>query len=890
MEDSSKHICSEASSSPTLDKPDSPLSSPSANKPDSPPSSSSSCDATTSSNSGQTADKEEILDEDLWASFADTCNIAKDVMNTENVDSSRKTDDVVHSYLVSLCKWQMKHHVSDVSLEELLKLNKKLLPDSMLAEQIPDSLFRLYKYLDIDCEDFEKYVVCPQCTKIYRYGEIVVTNNGLTKVSKCSNVRFETGKLRHQCNAELVKEVKTKSEKKYVPLKYYCYKSVVNSLEELLKRPGIFDKCKAWCDRNVPTDTYSDVYNGKIWREFMKQQGQSNGFFCRENDTFGFSLNIDWFQPYKNKSDVSIGVMYLVLLNLPREERYKRENWIVLGVIPNLKKEPSSLEYFLNPFVDELKVLFNGVKLDVAGKPDGIKIRAALILVTCDIPAARKTCGHLGHSAKLGCSKCLKRFPGTPGNMDYSGTDVNYWPRKSVQGHRAAVKRMKLKAKSMTRAKQMESECGYRYTPLLDLPYFDTVQFCTIDAMHNLMTGIGKHVCGRIWIQKLDLLSPKDLEKIDEKLEKMTSVSENQWRPRGFASNWASWTAYEYMSWILTYSLYALEGILEEKHLSVWHIFVRACCHLIQPTVSKIDIEEGHRLLVQFVKEVQNVYGLSCITPNMHMCMHIKEDMYNYGSLYATWLFPYERFNFELGSTKTNRRSIEVQLMKSVEKYKQLVSLTATEGDKTVTKFRSLWPVICPLGEVDACQSYWNDLNGIVLTRGSSIALGYHKHHHLLQCYRSMYPNRNISPDDVLSVCKSYSFLHMSNTKYASTSYSLSSKQYRGVMAAWTDEDGRICFDAEVRPCKIVRFVKHSLHDVRTDSYVEHVFAIVRWYKRYDDRCPYLSPLSVWHSKQTVSSGPSSFLPVQRILSKFVWAEHNANRLVISPVPARVML
>ena len=37
-------------------------------------------------------------------------------------------------------------------------------------------------------------------------------------------------------------------------------------------------------------------------------------------------MNFDWFQPQKRRSDFSVGVLYLVLMNLSREERFKLEN------------------------------------------------------------------------------------------------------------------------------------------------------------------------------------------------------------------------------------------------------------------------------------------------------------------------------------------------------------------------------------------------------------------------------------------------------------------------------------------------------------------------------------------------------------------------------------
>jgi len=70
-----------------------------------------------------------------------------------------------------------------------------------------------------------------------------------------------------------------------------------------------------------------------------------------------FVINVDWFQPFKRRNDRSVGVIYLVLLNLPGEERFKWEYIIVAGIIPEMSKEPKSLNTFLEPIVDELKAL-----------------------------------------------------------------------------------------------------------------------------------------------------------------------------------------------------------------------------------------------------------------------------------------------------------------------------------------------------------------------------------------------------------------------------------------------------------------------------------------------------------------------------------------------------
>ena len=122
-------------------------------------------------------------------------------------------------------------------------------------------------------------------------------------------------------------------------------------------------------------------------------------------------LNLDWFQPYKRRSDYSLGVIYFVVMNLPRSERFKFENVIIGGITPALDSEPK-VETFLDPCVDELNGLWKGILMTTSLYPVSLKVFAALICVAADIPATRKVCGFVGHSANRACSKCFKFFSG----------------------------------------------------------------------------------------------------------------------------------------------------------------------------------------------------------------------------------------------------------------------------------------------------------------------------------------------------------------------------------------------------------------------------------------------------------------------------------------------
>ena len=128
----------------------------------------------------------------------------------------------------------------------------------------------------------------------------------------------------------------------------------------------------------------TDVYGGSIWRDFLKFKGND---FLNAPRNLAFAINVDWFQPFKRRNDRSVGVIYLVFLNIPREQRFKWENIIVAGIVLEMSKEPKSLNTFLAPIVDELKAFWIGVKLKTSQSKIQITYRGALLLASADLPA-----------------------------------------------------------------------------------------------------------------------------------------------------------------------------------------------------------------------------------------------------------------------------------------------------------------------------------------------------------------------------------------------------------------------------------------------------------------------------------------------------------------------
>ncbi len=125
----------------------------------------------------------------------------------------------------------------------------------------------------------------------------------------------------------------------------------------------------------------SIYYDGRIWAEFQEYNGKP---FLSQPFTYRLMLNVDWFKPYKHL-EYSVGAMYLTIMNLPCQIRFKEENVLLVGLIgphePNL-----NINSFLKPLVEDLLEFLEGVPLNIDGNMQ--VVRCALLCVACDIPAS----------------------------------------------------------------------------------------------------------------------------------------------------------------------------------------------------------------------------------------------------------------------------------------------------------------------------------------------------------------------------------------------------------------------------------------------------------------------------------------------------------------------
>ena len=133
--------------------------------------------------------------------------------------------------------------------------------------------------------------------------------------------------------------------------------------------------------------------------------------------------------------EYSVGVLYLVIANLPCFEHYKLENVMIVGVLPGPSEPKKNMNTYLTSLVDELLELWKGIFLSAHDIHVFVPVCCALLCVSCDLPATRKVCGFTSFSFLQGCSNCMKTFSceafGT--KPDFSECEREQWEMRTQE-------------------------------------------------------------------------------------------------------------------------------------------------------------------------------------------------------------------------------------------------------------------------------------------------------------------------------------------------------------------------------------------------------------------------------------------------------------------------
>ena len=812
----------------------------------------------------------------MWSDCSDSCN-ELDTGNhcpqirpeTPPGSQAGNTMLLIHKYSSALVRWllafflllQTQYHLPDRVLNIIFRVMKTLFvvlghlytPCARIGDTFPSTLYMAQKsYKQTRQISFRRYPVCQRCGTVWEYSDCVEGHGVYQKAKLCSYVSpLQCGRYKSKCNGVLLKTVELATGRKiFYPLVTYCYIDLQTSFQSLLLNQDFVAKCTLSRKKSTPDKLLEDIYDGRVWKNFLSYQKKP---FLSQEYSYAFMLNIDWFQPYKHLS-YSVGAIYLSVLNLPRSVRYKLENICLVGLIPGPREPELTVNSYLDPLVQDLKKFWNGVQLSVSCGTNTERklVRSAVICCSCDLPAGRKLCGFLGHSAHLGCSKCIKYFPSGESGLDFSGFERETWVPRTNVSHRKDVATL-AQCKCKTSLHQKEKELGCRYSSLLQLPYFDPPTMLVIDPMHCLFLGIAKHFFKKILISTR-VLSEAHLCTIQKRIDAMSVPSDIGRIPRKIESSFYSFTADQYKNWVLHYSIICLHGLLSSEYLECWRHFVLACRYLCQPSLKQDDVTIADALLLQFCRRTERLFGKEAVTPNMHMCCHLRECILDYGPLNHFWLFAFERFNGILGQLPNNNRSVEVQMMK------RFVADTEVIRIPLPTEFREEFTNL-----VSFQKNPSGSLGTDCTTCGSTGLCDVEFPHTFTRAVFDSY--------EIEQLQQLFTILYPASTNCQFSSlYRKYSTVVKGGKAFGNfksrSKNSSIIFaelNGESRPARINYFAKVSTFIDGTSDI--HILVCLSWYKNHAQKMACGKPVTVWEHD---SFELCNFIPIAQIKSRAV--------------------
>ena len=104
--------------------------------------------------------------------------------------------------------------------------------------------------------------------------------------------------------------------------------------------------------------------------------------------------------------------------------------------------------------------------------------------------------------------------------------------------------------------------------------------------------------------------------------------------PKKIRNSYGGFTADQWKSFTLLFSVYAVWNIYLPKHdLELWRDFVLACTYLSSTDLTEAKAMLAHSHLLNFCKCFAELYGKDKVTPNMHLHTHLLNCVLDYGQL-----------------------------------------------------------------------------------------------------------------------------------------------------------------------------------------------------------------------------------------------------------------
>lgn len=431
-------------------------------------------------------------------------------------------------------------------------------------------------------------------------------------------------------------------------INYFLEISIIAQLESFFKRPGFLEKLNYRFTRTKQNDShFEDIYDGSVYKSLP-------GNFTSNPNNITFSWNSDGLSLF-NSSKFNVWPVYFMINELPYQERIKKENNIIAGLWFGNSKPSANL--FISAFEKDLTRLYQGLNFDVPNKPTTIKIRGLICCGSCDLPAKALFLNIQQFNGKYGCPHC----------------EIQTRKIENVQVY-PYVENLTLRttASTIEYAKQAvilkKPVFGVKGPSFLNFIVYNFINAMAIDQMHCVYQGMMKKLM-TLWFDTKHRNHPASLfpyiNLIDATIKKISPPSFVNRSPRT-VSDYKYWKAYELKSFLLVYCLPVLDNIMSTSYFEHLKLFIYGITLLSSSSVSREMIETARRVLTEFVIQFEHLYGAKYMTCNLHLLLHLADDVLKFGPLWVSSCFPFENFNGMLAGFVHGSKNPELQISTAI--------------------------------------------------------------------------------------------------------------------------------------------------------------------------------------------------------------------------------
>ena len=337
------------------------------------------------------------------------------------------------------------------------------------------------------------YLQCPACYALYPFPGTGFHRLPQNTLEYCTHQPTPESA---PCGVPLWKDRRVGATTLKAPARKYVHQSLKEWVGRLLTKPGVEDVLDAAYDTPA-VDRMTDIWDSPVLKNF--RDVDETPFFAGHGDEarFAFSLGADSFHPLGSleaKQSMSATAIYMVLLNFPKEERFKYKNMYLVGVIPGPSK-PSleQINHALSLLVLELLEFWKGIFYTRTYKfPSGRLSKGAMIPLVADMLAARQVAGFGSVTSTFFCTFCLLTI------QDIENLEKHTWPHRKLHIHLECAREWK-NCRSERDRERLFKLHGVRWSALLELPYWNPVLYTVLDSMHAAFLGLFQTHCRKVW-------------------------------------------------------------------------------------------------------------------------------------------------------------------------------------------------------------------------------------------------------------------------------------------------------------------------------------------------------------------------------------------------------